>query len=397
MADENWTTMRFDDFVERVNETVMPTESDLDRYIGLEHLDTMDLTIRRWDEGRNLIGQKLLVLKGDIIIARRNWYLRRVAIAPFDALCSAHAMIIRPKKDVINPDYLACFLLSDQFYQRAVEISVGSLSPTINWSTLKTLEFSLPPPEVQNQIAILAQSSRKLHNLYHKSEEQMSVIYQMLLSKEFCYSLPELKSCTNKRGVEFLRLGDLAEISLSNVNKKSVENEEVVRLCNYMDVYSNIYITDQEGYMQSTASQTQIDKFTIRENDILLTKDSETPDDIGVPAMVKELTSPLVCGYHLAVIRVNSDKINAKYLFHFIRSKLCRAYFKMLAQGSTRFSLGKDVFINLPIPIPEMSRQINFVRMIDNVDIDSMTDKPSINSSEICKIVLRQSSEEVIF
>ena len=64
MTEGSLTTMRFDEFAERVNETVMPAESDLNRYIGLEHLNTMDLTIRRWDEGRNLVGQKKIVRKG---------------------------------------------------------------------------------------------------------------------------------------------------------------------------------------------------------------------------------------------------------------------------------------------------------------------------------------------
>lgn len=38
---------------------------------------------------------------------------------------------------------------------RAVDISVGSLSPTINWGTLKHQEFLLPPKEQQAKIAEL--------------------------------------------------------------------------------------------------------------------------------------------------------------------------------------------------------------------------------------------------
>ena len=143
MINEEGIEMRFDEFVERVNDTIMPKESGLNCYIGLEHLDTMDLKVRRWDEDRNLEGQKLIVKKGDIIIARRNWYLRRVAVAPFDSLCSAHALVVRPKKGKISPEFLPYFLLSNQFFEAALSISVGSLSPTINWGTLKSLRFQI--------------------------------------------------------------------------------------------------------------------------------------------------------------------------------------------------------------------------------------------------------------
>jgi restriction endonuclease S subunit len=153
MKDEGWITMRFDEFAERVNETVMPVDSDLKRYIGPEHIDKLDLIIRRWDEGRNLVGKKLIVRKGDIIIGKRRWYLRRVGIAPFDALCSAHTIIVRPKLDVIDPQFLPFFLLGDQFYQKGLSISVGSLSPTINWGTLRETKFKIPAKSKQKQIA----------------------------------------------------------------------------------------------------------------------------------------------------------------------------------------------------------------------------------------------------
>ena len=397
MKDKCWERMRFDEFVERVNETVMPAQSHLDCYIGLEHLDTMDLTIRRWNQGRHLIGQKLVVRKGDIIIARRNWYLRRVAIAPFDALCSAHAMVVRPKGSKLHPDYLANFLLSDVFFQRALEISVGSLSPTINWSTLKSVEFILPPLNIQRLISESSLLSRTVKNLHMNSEEQMIEMYKLLLSSEFNYSLRELKMLENNDDIDFYRVNELAEISLSNVNKKSKEDEQPIKLCNYMDVYSNVYIDDHDDYMEATAKPDQIEKFSIRKNDILLTKDSETPDDIGVPAMVRDIEKPLVCGYHLAIIRPTSERINPKYLFHYLRSKICMAYFKMYAQGSTRFSLSKSVFENLPVPVPSINRQLQFVEMIEKVDIQSVESKPSDVSHEISKIILKNSAKEALF
>jgi len=52
-------------------------------------------------------------------------------------------------------------MMSDRFMNRAVEISVGSLSPTINWTTLKLEEFELPPINQQRRIAEILWSMDK--------------------------------------------------------------------------------------------------------------------------------------------------------------------------------------------------------------------------------------------
>lgn len=112
--------------------------------MGLEHLDPQDLHIRRWGKGSDVIGTKLRFRKGDLIFGRRRAYQRKLAVAEFDGICSAHAMVVRAKPELVLPEFLPFLMMSDRFMKRAVEISVGSLSPTINWKTLKLEEFSAP-------------------------------------------------------------------------------------------------------------------------------------------------------------------------------------------------------------------------------------------------------------
>ncbi|MBN0927048.1 restriction endonuclease subunit S, partial [Pseudomonas aeruginosa] len=78
-------------------------------------------------------------------------YQRKLGVAEFDGICSAHAMVLRAKPDVVLPAFLPFFMQSDLFMSRAVEISVGSLSPTINWKTMAVQEFVLPPLEEQQR------------------------------------------------------------------------------------------------------------------------------------------------------------------------------------------------------------------------------------------------------
>lgn len=150
-----WQTYRFDELVHNIVEKVSPRESGLEKYIGLEHLDSDSLKIRRFGKTQAIMGDKLKIYKGDLIFAKRNSYLKRVAIADEDAVASAHSLVLRAKVEHVNPSFLPFFLLSETFWSRAIQISVGSLSPTINWKVLARQEFFLPPKDQQAELAEL--------------------------------------------------------------------------------------------------------------------------------------------------------------------------------------------------------------------------------------------------
>jgi restriction endonuclease S subunit len=128
-------------------------DTDAEIYVGLEHLDPDSLKLRRWGAPSDVIGDKLRFRKGDIIFGRRRAYQRKLAVAEFDGICSAHAMVVRAKNETVDSEFLPFFMQSDLFMQRAIDISVGSLSPTIKWTALRIQEFPLPPKDEQRRIA----------------------------------------------------------------------------------------------------------------------------------------------------------------------------------------------------------------------------------------------------
>ena len=151
-----WTKMRFEDFVQSVTDRVDdPSTSGVDRYVGLEHLDPGAMIVSRWGSPDEVEAQKLRFRSGDVIFGRRRAYQRKVARADFDGICSAHALVLRARPERVHPDFLPVFLSSDLFLDRAIKISVGSLSPTVNWRDLKVQEFLLPPLAEQQRIADL--------------------------------------------------------------------------------------------------------------------------------------------------------------------------------------------------------------------------------------------------
>ena len=136
--------------------------------------------------------------KGDIIFGRRRAYQRKLAVAELDGICSAHAMVVRAKPDVVLPEFLPFLMMSDRFMNRAVEISVGSLSPTINWTTLKLEEFDLPPLDQQRRIAEILWA-------VDEALEQMRILELNALRFETL----EVRKAVRTRIASQLGLGDL--------------------------------------------------------------------------------------------------------------------------------------------------------------------------------------------
>ena len=144
---------RFEQIAVNSKEKKKPTEEDRFTYIGLEHLDTGSLNVMRFGSDVAPVGEKLVMKKGDVLFGKRRAYQKKVAIAPFDGIFSAHGMVLRPKEGVVDKKFFPLFISSDYFLDSAIKISVGSLSPTINWRDLKDLEFELPDLDTQKKLA----------------------------------------------------------------------------------------------------------------------------------------------------------------------------------------------------------------------------------------------------
>jgi len=179
------TSYRFDQLADQINQRVMPADADVERYVGLEHLDPDSLRIRRWGDPSEVESTKLRFEPGDIIFGKRRVYQRKVAVADTDGICSAHAMVLRAKPDTVLPEFLPFFMQSDLFMERALSISVGSLSPTINWKALAKEEFLLPPIQEQSRVVeVLAAFDASIDSLY-QAFENAQVVWRSLSRDEF--------------------------------------------------------------------------------------------------------------------------------------------------------------------------------------------------------------------
>lgn len=202
-----WKRLPFGAFADSIGERIEPIDAAEEIYVGLDDLDSGSLHIRRWGKGSDVIGTKLRFQKGDIIFGRRRAYQRKLAVAEMDGICSAHAMVVRAKPDMILPEFLPFLMMSDKFMNRAVEISVGSLSPTINWTTLKHEELDLPPLDQQRRIAEIFWGLDHLINTHNSLHLDCSKTFSAMLLQ---YTLEGAKHTSGnlEEFMEFITDGD---------------------------------------------------------------------------------------------------------------------------------------------------------------------------------------------
>jgi len=176
-------------------------------------------------------------------------------------------------------------------------------------------------------------------------------------------------------------IGAVATVAISGVDKHIVAGEVSVRLCNYLDVYRNGRLTRDIEYAPGTATPGEVARFQLQEGDVLITKDSETPDDIGVPAVVVDDLPNTICGYHLALIRPKPG-VDPVFLAYVFESDFAKRHFLRTANGVTRFGIGMGAISSLAVPLPPLAEQVSIGRLLEAVDAN-ITDVRSMQAKAV--------------
>ena len=167
------------------------------------------------------------------------------------------------------------------------------------------------------------------------------------------------------------KLADIANIEISGVDKKTIEGETPVRLCNFVDVYYNWAITKEKAksFMLASAKQTEIDKCSIGKGMVAITKDSETRDDIGIATYIANDFKDVLLGYHCALITPNPAIVDGKYLNAFMHTRYIQKYFENNASGSgQRYTLSNDTIGNIPVLLPSIEEQHTIGKVLADID-----------------------------
>lgn len=347
-----WKIWRFDQMATNVNIRIdNPSESGMEHYVGLEHLDADSLKIRRWGTPDDVEATKLMFKKGDIIFGRRRAYQRKLGVAEFDGICSAHAMVLRAKPEVVLPEFLPFFMQSDLFMNRAVEISVGSLSPTINWKTMAAQEFALPSMEEQKRlvelIGSIAALEEELRTAEREADQLQKAAIQDLLdaelngwpNKPIGQVLKVTTGGTPSRNNATFWNGDLPWVKTGEVNYYVIESTEE-------------HIT-AEGLKGSAAK-------LCPPNSILVALYGQGPTRGRVGMLGIEAAVNQAC----AAIYPNAD-FDPWFVYYYLSGKY--QSLRAMAQGAAQPNLNLAMIKGFGIPTPTLEEQKAAVASIDAV------------------------------
>lgn len=257
---------KFEDIIFNITEKKKPVEEDKYKYIGLEHLESGNLFISKWGSDTAPEGEKIVMKKGDVLFGKRRAYQKKVAISSIDGIFFAHGMVLRPKEDVICKEFLPFFISSEAFLNEAIRISVGGLSPTVNWKDIRELEFDLPPLAEQKVLA------EKLWAAYEVKQSYLKMIAttEEMVKAQF---IEMFGSCERTKPLEeFIETSFPGEWGQEDQNGNGVK---VIRTTNFTNV-GKLNLTD---VVTRDIEPTKVEKKKLKKGDIILERSGGTNEN----------------------------------------------------------------------------------------------------------------------
>lgn len=304
-------------------------------------------------------GERVLFQVGDVLTSKLRPYLGKAFLADFDGAASSEFVVLRATAGV-SSRWLKYVALSSPFIDHAVKTSTGVKMPRSSAEEL--LRFELLIPDETHQVKIANFLDRETQRMDSAVDTigllEASFKARMQSQIDSLVAVPGPTKAT-------VRLSHVADIRFSGVDKHDRPEDQPVQLCNYVDVYRNNKITSDLVFMASTASTQDRIRLSLMKDDVLFTKDSETADDIGVPALVLEDMPDVVLGYHCAMLRPKPT-IYGPYLFWLMQSTRMAREWEVAARGVTRVGLRQEDVRRTTVEMPEnMSEQQQIARKLE--------------------------------
>ncbi|MFL4212338.1 restriction endonuclease subunit S [Enterobacter mori] len=305
---EGWQLVKFGDIAKHISKRVEPSETDIEIYVGLEHLDPDSLKIKRYGVPTDVEGQKLLAKKGQIIFCKRRAYQRKVAVADWDCICSTDAMILEANPNNIIPAFLPFFMQSDVFVNRVIAHSEGSLSPRIKWRVLEKQLFPLPSLEKQTAFIELLSVADKIIDSSFAAEQSAKFLlnnFILHVSNGNVYKLSELGEwkgggTPSKQNNNFWENGTINWISPKDMSSGIISNSEDLITSEAIDK-SSTNLIKKESILLVTRSGILRHSLPIG----ILEKDSAINQDIKALTVNKKIVRPFYL-WAMLVARSNS-------------------------------------------------------------------------------------------
>ena len=351
------TKYRFDEIAINSTQKKKPTEEDKVYYIGLEHIDPGCFDVVRWGSDVAPTGDKLLMQKGDVLFGKRRAYQRKVAIAPFDGIFSAHGMVLRPNLKVIDANYFPFFISSDKFMDTAVRISVGGLSPTINWKDLARQEFELPSLDEQKVLAYKLWAAYRLKEAYKK----LLVATDEIVKSQFIEMFGTVEN--NTHNFPIMTIGEFANCfagaTPSTSHPEYWENGRIRWMSSGEVHKGHVEDTDfritELGYKSASTRMVPIHSIVIA-----IAGQGKTRGTVAITE-VDLCTNQSLCAI------VPDERVNYLYLYHNLQGRYLELR-GLSGDVNGRGGLNLKIIQKIPVILPPIEKQQQFASIAQQAD-----------------------------
>ncbi|MEN3968893.1 restriction endonuclease subunit S [Acinetobacter sp. BWR-L5] len=351
--------VKFGDICREVKLTTKdPIADGYDKYIGLEHLDSGSLKIKRW----GLIAEDnptftRVFKKGHILIGKRRPYLKKAAIAEFDGICSGDIIVVDKKDNVVDNIIILLIIHNDRFWEHAVQTSSGSLSPRTKFSLLSDFIVSLKSIDAQKSILDLYESYEKIDKAH---DDLIASIYNL-----------------KNNIVHKCLIGDYEKFSCEEF---SISNKKLKDLISINYGKSPLGIKKDNGEYPILGSSGVVgysDEYLVDSDELILLGRKGTIDK---PIYFKGACWPIDTTFYC--LSKKSEILNLKWLFFVLEGVDLRS----LNEGSGVPSLSRTTLEKIDISVPDKFVQDVIVNLLEKIEaVETMSLNKIINVLNILK------------
>lgn len=253
-------------------------ESSYDKFVGLEHYDSLDPVISRYTDTSLLSSSVKEFHVGDMLVARRNVYLRRAGVALFNGLTSGDSIVLRIKSENDLPEsvkrdtltrILPFVLNSENFWIYANKHADGMNSKRISIDNLLNYEFNLPSIDEQKVLAEKLWAAYEVKQSYLKmidaTDGMVKAQFNEMFGKyEANHSWSDVLTITNGKAYpgEYQESGTYpicGSAGIMSYGDLKMCNKDTIILGRKGNINSPIYM-DQEYWIVDTAFCLDVNK-----------------------------------------------------------------------------------------------------------------------------------------
>lgn len=339
--------------VEKNERVDNPSKSPYDIFVGLEHYDSGEATIRRFGSTERLESTMKVFRAGDILIARRNVYLKRAAVVDFDGLTSGDSIVLHIENEAYRR-IIPFVLNTDDFWNYANQHADGSMSKRLSPKLLMEYEFSLPDDGI-DQVSAILWAMERVKNAYRNVIDRTNDLVKSQFIERFeghGYEIVKAKSFMSnmRNGVSPSKKGNHAEkvLTLSAVTQGTF---------------------DPDAWKDGVFDECPPSDKRIQTSEFYMCRGNGNKTLVGTAVYSLEDRNDLVFPDTVIAAHIDSSIVLMPYLFVAWKMPKVREQIESSARTTNgTYKINQTVLSNIELVVPPIDKQIEFVAFVEQSD-----------------------------